>query len=279
MNVSTALHPDPPQLGTAIVCSPWLKLVLWLPLYTLALVGLLGWRVAAPTEAGAPPSKVVRLMLKAFDPPRYAPDPGRLPGPAGGSHRKGDGAIDVRLLALPALEEIHQPPARILPILEPELRPLDAPLTIDKSLPVRAGGNGVPRGDGAGFGRGHGDGVGDGSGQGDTALLKLIRSVLPDYSQSKEEAPLDGQLVKVRVRVGADGVPIEAMPVSGNGRKGSLRAILRAAMQWRFEVPKGFASQAPFEVFVDFSYHKVPFVSPEASWLTKVSEVKPVVIQ
>ncbi|MBI1754400.1 MAG: hypothetical protein HY014_18175 [Acidobacteria bacterium] len=249
---------------------------LWFPFYGAVVFGLLCWRVELP---GLPSPVVARVALDSFDPPEYRPAPGRAPGPAGGSNRKGNDAIDARLLTLPALDVVEVPPARVLEALEPEFQPLASPLTIDKSLPVMAGGNGVPRGDGIGFGRGHGDGVGNGAGERGLGILKLITSVTPDYSSDSTLSPMNGQHVKVRLQVGKDGVPFAAMVVSAAGHEPSYPAVLKAALAWRFLVPKGFAGRAPFEVFVNFTYRQdqAKAMRPERS--SRVIEVAPVVVQ
>ncbi|MCE1204661.1 MAG: energy transducer TonB [Holophagaceae bacterium] len=246
---------------------------LWIPLYAIAVLLLLAWKIEALSLPPRPP--VIRVAL-AMEPPEYRPPIGPRPGPPGGSHRQGNVMIDVRLLSVPALEVVTAPPQRVLPVVDTELRALEPPMVLDRSLPVGAHGNGVPRGDGHGFGRGHGDGVGNGTGMGGQGLLKLVKSVMPDYDRAAELAPIDGQSVKVRLRVGADGVPQEATLVSGHGRRESFPAILKAALRWRFMVPAGFADQAPFEVVVDFTYHKAAVRSGRAAQMAEVTELKPV---
>ncbi|WLT32103.1 hypothetical protein [Geothrix sp. PMB-07] len=250
---------------------------MWLPLYGAVVLGLLCWRV----DLSVPPSlpAVVGVSLASFEPPEFRPLPGPAPGPPGGSNRKGNDAIDARLLTLPALDVIEAPPTRVLPVVEPEFQPSAPPLIVDKSLPVVPGGNGVPRGDGLGFGRGHGDGVGNGTGQGGRGILKLVKSVAPDYSHDPALSPIDGQRVKVCLQVGKDGVPFDARVVSAAGYEPSFPATLKVALAWRFQVPKGFASRAPFEVFVDFTYRQDQAKAKRPGRSTQVSEVAPIVVE
>lgn len=268
--------PGPPEFGQVPACRRWVTVSLWGPIYGLVVLGLLCLRMGGdPAPVNVPPL-AIRVVLGPFDPPRFAPEPGRLPGPSGGSHRLGSGTIDVRLLELPALETVRTPPERILPILEPEILPAVPPLALDKSLPVHAGGNGVPRGDGAGFGRGHGDGVGPGSGRDGKGILKLLRSVSPQYPTGTYDAPIDGQSVRVKLQVSAEGLPIRAAVVGGRGRQSTFAAIVQAALQWRFEVQKEFAGLAPFEVLVEFTYRQEASRKGNLDQVTEVLELKPV---
>jgi len=111
---------------------------------------------------------------------------------------------------------------------------------------------------------------------GGQGVLKLVKSVSPDYGNASDLAPIDGQSVKVRLWVGADGVPSEATLVSGNGRPETIHVILQAALRWRFKVPDGFIDQAPFEVLVDFTYHKATTRGRKAAQMVEITELKPV---
>ncbi len=263
--------PLPPDLDRPAPGRPWVPLGLWLPAYGLVVLGLLAWRMPSPTPGARPTS--VRVSLAAFDPPIYAPPPGPAPGPSGGSHRLGTGTIDPGLLALPALVKIRVPPTQLATLTDLAAPPLQLPLTLDKSLPVRPGGNGVPKGDGAGFGRGHGNGVGDGSGGGGSAKLQLVRSVTPDYPPGTK----DGESVTVQLLVGSDGTTLEAVPLTG--RPELHAAVLKAAFGWQFRVPKAFASRAPFRVTVEFTYHRQQIQGPRGNRYSEVQELTPVVIR
>lgn len=243
---------------------------LWAMGTSLALVagllGVLGPAGRSWVEPRGLAQQTLSVLLREGRAPRYEPAPEARPGPAGGSNRLGTGSIDPGLLKLPSPELIRTPPPALpdpLAVGLPETkRPLDfdrpalpSPLVVDRSLPVRMGGNGAFAGDGEGFGRGHGNGVGDGSGGGAQGGIRLLKSVSIVHHGQRGDPPLQGQTVKVRLWIGADGIPLDAEVLSGPARvQGEVR---QAALDWRFQVPAHLKAQAPLQVIIDFRFKTV----------------------
>lgn len=242
-----------PALGLAALL---MALILW----------LFTWQRLPSSEPAVPHS--IAVMLNGGAAPQYEMEPDERPGPAGGSNRRGTGSIDPELLKLPSVAVVRTPPTHLpeplavdLPqatrLPEVALPALPTPLVVDKSLPVRLGGNGAFKGDGEGFGRGHGNGVGDGSGGGrrGEGALKLIKYVSIVHEGNPGDDPLQGRSVHVRLWIGPDGIPQEAEVLSGPARV--HEEVRRAALEWRFEVPPHLRAQAPFEVTIDFRFKTV----------------------
>lgn len=242
-----------PALGLATLL---MALILW----------LFSWQRMASSQTAAPRS--IAVMLNGGAAPQYEMEPDERPGPAGGSNRRGNGSIDPGLLRLPSVAVVRTPPAHLAEPLaidlpqatrlpEVALPALPTPLVVDKSLPVRLGGNGAFKGDGEGFGRGHGNGVGDGSGggKGGGGALKLIKYVSIVHEGNPGDDPLQGRSVHVRLWIGADGIPQEAEVLSGPSRV--HEEVRRAALEWRFEVPPHLKAQAPIAVTIDFRFKTV----------------------
>lgn len=220
-------------------------------------------------QGGVPPgraSRGVSIRLREGQAPEYAPSPDPRPGPAGGSSRLGTGNIDPGLMKLPCLRVVRTPPPVLpdpLAVDLPEAKQAQAQdlpalpreLALDKSLPLRLGGNGAFQGDGEGFGRGHGNGLGDGSGGGAQGGLRLLKSVGIVHQGQRGDSPLQGRTVKVRLWIGPDGVPIQAELLSGPPRV--YEEVRQAALDWRFEVPAHLKARAPIPVLIDFRFKTV----------------------
>jgi len=184
------------------------------------------------------------------------------PGEVGGSNRKGNGSIDRSLLKaanppeppvppLPTadLQSQSQPTPNATSTAIEQIR-VDSRLPpLDKALPIRPGGNGVSQGDGEGFGRGSGDGFGDGQGGGG---LTLLRASTVTYRSNPGEPPLTGKVVRVRLLVGADGIPMEAHVIFGPAH--THEAARKAALEWRFQVPEALKSRAPIPAFIEIRF-------------------------
>lgn len=227
------------------------------------------------------------IDLNSFQPPTYSNEVRGSPGPAGGSNKDGTGSIDPALLAKDAIDVIVRPPeflAQVAPIdtvtsirdLAPLTTLLPASYTLDKSLPAKPGGNGAYKGDGKGFGRGHGDGVGDGSGGGGnevlpTGALILLKAVEPDYQRIRNAVPIDGDMIKIQLRVNAHGVPEDAIPLSGPAYLYPI--VLRAALGWRFKPLPEYAHLAPHLVVIEFTYR----LGPKAA--SSIKELSPVILK
>lgn len=184
------------------------------------------------------------------------------PGEAGGSNRKGNGSIDLSLLTTPNTPGTPQPP---LPTtdLQAQSQPSPNPVPtateqirtdfrlppLDKALPIQPGGNGVSQGDGEGFGGGSGDGFGNGQGGGGLTLLKASTVT---YRSNPGDPPLTGKVVRVRLLVGADGIPTEARVLFGPAH--THEAARKASLEWRFQVPEALKSKAPIPVFIEIRF-------------------------
>ena len=232
-------------------------------------------------------AQTATINLNTFQPPAYSNEVRGSPGPSGGSNKDGTGSIDPALLAKDAIDVIVRPPeflaevppfdtaTSILDFTSPTIL-LPESFTLDKSLPVKLGGNGAYKGDGKGFGRGHGDGVGDGSGGGKNKILpngvlKLLKAVEPDYQRTGSTTPIDGDMVKIQLMVNAHGVPEDAIPLSGPAYL--YPVVLRAALGWRFKPLPEYAHLAPHLVVIEFTYR----LGPKAA--SSIKELSPVILK
>lgn len=231
----------------------------------------------APTQALS-----VSVDLTLLQPPGYAPETRNLPGPAGGSHRDGTESIDPALLSVTALKVISSPPKFLaeVPPLDTAGRASDlsslsqlvpSTYTLDRSLPVQAGGNGAPRGDGRGFGRRHGDGVGSGSGGGGSGSggggaaasarpvqlddLEIRQRGVPNYAMTDGEVIPEGTLVVVRLWIARDGMPFDISVVQGP--ECLIPETLRATRLWRFRIPSHLLDRAPIPVTIRYHYYRM----------------------
>lgn len=123
--------------------------------------------------------------------------------------------------------------------------------TVDRSLhlfnphlPVEAGGNGVARG------TGHDVARGQGSGPSFDHKMVLVHEVRISHRLQRGESADPAIPVRVRVEIGADGVPLEARFVSGPLFLKTL--AIDAALQWRFEPLAIHGLSAPQSVVVNF---------------------------
>lgn len=198
-------------------------------------------------------------MLKE---PLFEVIPG-APGEAGGSNRRGNGAIDRILLETP---NPPIPPGPPLPTVDLQTQSQTTPYItlkavekiqvdsrplppLEKALPIYPGGNGAFQGDGEGLGRGHGDGFGDGQGGGGLTVLKA--PTLTYYSK-RGDPPLTGNSVRVRLLVGADGIPTDARVIFGPAH--IHEAARKVTLEWRFQVPKALKPKAPIPVFIEIRF-------------------------
>ncbi|HET8714871.1 MAG TPA: hypothetical protein VFM16_03530 [Holophagaceae bacterium] len=253
-----ALPPEEPAYGRALRTRPGAA---WSgaagALLLLALLGLLAALGRPRPRPRIPSGPMVLLLLPE------APLPPPLTAPRGGAPSPAPQA-PVPLISPGPLE----PPLETL-----DARPAPQALAASLQGPLLTSAPPVPHGagsPGAGAGRGPGAGGGDGPGVGSAGrgILKLRSSARPHWSTRPLEAPKDGDRVEVRLLVGADGVPFKALPLSG--RMVLYPAVLQAARKWRFDVPPGYASLAPFQVTVDFTYR----LGGDSS--SQVQELRPV---
>jgi hypothetical protein len=127
----------------------------------------------------------------------------------------------ARLDTLAAVPMPEDPPPDAVPLALPT-----APVTVAgrRDLPLVKGGNGFARGDGL-----------DADRQGGIYGLYVLHAEDADFGQAKR-APVEGDVVKVRVRLHADGIPFAAERISGNPE--FFEACRKAALRWRFLVPE-----------------------------------------
>lgn len=196
-----------------------LALVLLLALGALCLLPL----SPVQTEQGLR-SEVPRSVDITLDPDTFAllpKHPGRLGDPSGTN------SVD------PSINHFRDRPRELLrEAREGPLLPLPKRQTLAKpwasGLPERPGGNGIPRGDGG------------------TSQEELQ----PIYQVWWTSQSLPGVSAVVRLTVGADGVPLEAIPISGPPEL--YPRLVRISMQWRFRVPETLKSTAPLYHFITF---------------------------
>jgi hypothetical protein len=169
-------------------------------------------------------SEVPRSVDITLDPDAFAllpKHPGRLGDPSGTN------SVD------PSMNHFQNGPREMLreaqdgPLLPlPRRRILAKPWA--SGLPERPGGNGIPRGDG---------GISQ-------------EELQPIYQVWWTSQSLPGVSAVVRLTVGADGVPLEATPISGP--PGLYPRLEHISMQWRFRVPESMKTRAPFYHFITF---------------------------
>lgn len=173
-------------------------------------------------------------------------------GPGGAGHREGTSTIDPRLVSV-RTTTLSMPTDAVDPEEPgPSPRAEWGGLSLNPALPLQAGGNGLARGTGRDAARGPGG---------------LIRPPVPVPVPDRklvptrqvpihrrlapgEEGAATRQPVRVRILIGADGVPFQATVVSGP-------AILhddarKAALAWRFEPLGSHGLEAPASVTLVF---------------------------
>jgi hypothetical protein len=226
----------------------WLSLALTLPLFLglLASFSLWRFRPEAPRKVSASVSRQVDVVLEpgAGASPRQAP-----PSPTPGDPL-GNGTVDPALLKAEALRpdlpkvtaftpDLTQEPPRTLP--EGASLPL-----LPQGLPVAPGGNGMARGSGGAAApapkppprRLQVSGV-------EADELRAVHQPIPVIRNARKGL---GGTVVVRVRIGADGVPVSATPLSGPEEV--FAQITAAVLQWRFHVPERLRPEAPIRLDV-----------------------------
>jgi hypothetical protein len=226
----------------------WLSLALTAPLFLglLAAISLWRFRPGDGRQVAATASRQVSVLLEpgAGTVPRQAP-----PSPTPGDPL-GTGTVDPELLKAAALRpdlpkvtaftpDLTQDPPRNLP--DAASLPL-----LPQGLPLAAGGNGMARGRG---------GVAEPAPKPtprrvqvagvETDELRVIHQTIPVIRNARKG--LGGTAV-VRVRIGADGVPVSATPLSGPEEV--FPQVIAAVLQWRFHVPEHLKAGAPIRLDV-----------------------------
>lgn len=272
MPVNLSLQPDigscpalvpHPILVTAPRPARALPLALSSLLSGLVLTGLFYLQLGRAGQAfagagGAPVLRTASVLLSELLPlppapveelspgPKDPPGPGQELGAPGLGHLKdltgpgtglgipgvgnihGNDAIDPDLLALPQSTDPNGIPA-------------------DRSLPVRRGGNGLAKGTVRDVGAGGGWG-GGGRPIPDFKLVPIHRE--PAWSRLPATDPDLTLPVRVRILVGADGIPFQAVAIAGPQRL--YQECVDAALRWRFEPLAPHGLTAPCDLVLIF---------------------------
>ena len=154
-------------------------------------------------------------------------------GPGGAGHREGTNSLDPRLTAHTAL--LSKPSEAIDPdslSLSPRAEPVT--LSLNPALPPQVGGNGLARGSGRDSALG-GGGLTRPPAPVPVPDFKLVptRQTAVNHQLQAGEAFSARDPVRVRILIGEDGVPTQAILVSGP--EFLREKALRAAREWRFE--------------------------------------------
>lgn len=235
---SSAFEPHP-ILAAAPRSPRALPTALSLGLTALLAYGLTAGLFDAPTVLGPlgafpPVARTVAILLTEPAPPRVGPD-----APGGAGHREGSGTLDPRLAAFTTATAM--PSDAIDPATLGTLPTADRVLlALNPALPLQASGNGLAPGTGRDPALGPGGRLRPGAAvPAPDFQLVPIRQVTLYHRLGPGEAAAARTPVRVRLAIGADGVPTRATVVSGPE---FLRAAaLKAALDWRFEplVPHG----------------------------------------
>ena len=144
-------------------------------------------------------------------------------------------------LAMPALAAAPIPSA---PVEEraPELPSVATPAPAPP-LPESAG-------KGLGLGANSGAGLGAGTARG-VASLQVLRQVTP-YYYGVGYMDIPAGWVQLRVTLDEAGVPVKAVPVSGDPRL--WPESVKAAMKWRWGRPDSIGLKAPLELTLSFNF-------------------------
>ena len=216
---------------------------------SLLILGLNGGLLdsSEPRDFPRPPTAPsVRILLtETAAPDRDSPHMPyrRHGGIRGAGHPEGTSTRDPALTqrttvqTLPA-DEFDPAQVHTLPTVDRSLQ------VFNPNLPLKAGGNGVAQGTGHDVARGLG------SGPRFDHRIVLIHEVRVFHQLQRGEAADPTVPARVRVKIGANGVPLDAVFLSGPL---FLKAqVIAAARQWRFEPLAPHGLEAPQSVVVNF---------------------------
>jgi hypothetical protein len=221
-----------------------------LAMTSLFILGLNWGLFDSPEQSATPPlpsahTSVRILLTDAATPNReYLGLPHRLHGGIrGAGHPDGTSTRDPLLTQRTKVETLSSDdfdPSQIhtLPTVDRSLQ------LFNPNLPIEAGGNGIAHG------TGHDVARGAGSGPVFDHKIVLIHEARIFHRLQRGESADPTIPVRVRVKIGADGVPLEAMFVSGPLFLKTL--AIDAALQWRFEPLAIHGLSAPQTVVVNF---------------------------
>jgi hypothetical protein len=160
-----------------------------------------------------------------------------LKGPGGLGHREGTSTLD------PRLADVHTTLAMPSDAIDPEELSHDRRadlvlLSLDPTLPLEVGGNGLSRG----IGR-------DATPGPDHRLVSIHQVTIFHHLTPKEESE-PKQPVRIRLLIGESGVPYKASVVSGPNFL--RKEALKAALEWRFEPLRFHGLDAPVSAVLIF---------------------------
>lgn len=257
-----ALVPHPIQ-DTAPRPARALSLAISTLLSGLLLTGLFYLHLGRPGQSFAGPSgatvfRTASVLLSEFLPlppppiaelspvPKGPQGPGQELGAPGLGHLKDQTGLGTGI-GLPGVGDLQGNDA-----IDPDL--LALPVTADpngipanRSLPVRPGGNGLAKGTGRDMGAGGGLG-GGGRPIPDFKLVPIHRE--PAWSRLPATDPDLTLPVRVRILIGADGVPFQAVAIAGPERL--YQECVAAALRWRFEPLATHGLTSPYNLVLNF---------------------------
>lgn len=170
-----------------------------------------------------------------------------LRAPGGNGHQEGTETLDPRLVAYTS--RFSQPSDAIDPDdLSTHPKADRVFLSLNPTLPLQAGGDGLAAGTGKDSAKGPG-GLFLVGGSYDFRLVP-IRQVQARHQLAMGEHRDAKQPVRIQIQVGSDGVPFRAKVVSGP--MFLLEEALAAAMQWRFEPLALHGLKAPIASILTF---------------------------
>jgi hypothetical protein len=245
------LHP----IGQAIPNRPRaLPVLLSLGLTPLLICGLalsLQAPIAAISRGVIDGPHSVTLLLEqpaeVFAPARNLVGPA---DPGGAGHREGTSTLDPRLAAV-TTTALSLPSDAIDP--DDLSRSPDAErafLSLNPALPLEAGGNGLARGTGRDAARGKG-GLIRAPQPVDARDFRLVATrQVPLYHRLSPGESNRREATRVRILIGEDGVPTQAVVLSGPAYL--HEEARRAALEWRFEPLEPHGLKAPLPLTLTF---------------------------
>lgn len=209
------------------------------------------------TKPALPPRPVQVISLTLEEPPDPAPPEAAtppLPESPGSGFEGGTNSISQALLQKDPVSPVY---LRNRDIPEGPQVPLEALRPVgDRTLPVAAGGNGLPAltGQGASRSLGHATirGVPGQNGELKLEDLEVVHEEIPAYPLLAELAGVQGDVV-VRITIDNQGKPIRTELIEGH--QGLVSETLRAARLWRFG--KGIFRGRKVEATFDMTFRYI----------------------
>jgi hypothetical protein len=253
--LASSVHDLHPIRDAAAARSRGVPLLLSLGLTPLLIYGLAN-SLVSPASARATQGaldqarrSVALLLLEPAPANVQAPARNLLgpEGPVGEGHREGTKTLDPRLAAHATV--LSRPSDAVDPDdLASASTAERVNLSLNPALPSQAGGNGLAKGTGRDSALGSG-----GLLQPPKAMdFKLIptRQVPVSHQLARGEEAASGEMLRVRILIGEDGVPLQATLVSGP--EFLREKAIKAALEWRFEALEPHGLKAPLALVLIF---------------------------